>query len=96
MENQPAAFLSGIVLILCALDLSLLLTMLHPVSFVTAFLSLSPGGMDQMAIIAKEVHADLSILICYQLFRALFISLAVPPILKAVFKKYSKAKTAVS
>ncbi len=93
---STTAFLSGIVLILCALALSLLLTMTHPVSFVTAFLSLSPGGMDQMAIIAKEVHADLSILICYQLFRALFISLAVPPILKAVFKKFSKAKTAVS
>jgi len=52
--------------------------------------------MDQMAIIAKEVHADLSILICYQLFRALFISLVVPPILKVVFKKYSKPKAAVS
>lgn len=46
--------------------------------------------------IAKEVHAELSILICYQLFRALFISLVVPPILKVVFKKYSKAKAAVS
>ncbi|MGG1663110.1 AbrB family transcriptional regulator [Brevibacillus sp. NRS-1366] len=84
-----------LVLIVAALALSLLLTYI-PLHFVTAFLSLSSGGMDQMAIIAKEVHADLSILICYQLFRALFISLVVPPILKVVFKKYSKAKAAIS
>ncbi len=96
VKISATAVLSGIVLILCALALSVLLTIMHPVSFVTAFLSLSPGGMDQMAIIAKEVHGDLSILICYQLFRALFISVAVPPLLKAAFKKYEKWKSAAN
>ncbi|WP_185923328.1 AbrB family transcriptional regulator [Brevibacillus brevis] len=43
-----------LVLIVAALALSLLLTMLHPVTFVSAFLSLSPGGMDQMAISQKK------------------------------------------
>ncbi len=82
------AIMSGIVLIMCSISLSMLLTKMHPVTFVTAFLSLSPGGMDQMAIIAKEVNANLSVIICYQLFRTLFIFFVVPPLLKAIFKKF--------
>ncbi|WP_231506395.1 AbrB family transcriptional regulator [Paenibacillus sp. UNC451MF] len=88
------AILSGIILISCSIGLSLLLTKLHDVTLVTAFLSLSPGGMDQMGIIAKEAGAELSVVICYQLFRTLFIFIAVPPLLKAVFKRVLR-KTAV-
>ncbi|QRG68660.1 AbrB family transcriptional regulator [Brevibacillus choshinensis] len=80
------AISSGAVLIACSLGLSYLLTELHPMSFVTAFLGLSPGGMDQMGIIAKEVNADLSVVICYQLFRTLFIFLVVPSLIKAIFR----------
>ncbi|MBM7681240.1 membrane AbrB-like protein [Pullulanibacillus pueri] len=80
------AFLSGVVLITCSVGLSLLLAKMHAIAMVTSFLSLSPGGMDQMGIIAQEVHANLSFVICYQLFRTLFIFIAVPPLLKAIFK----------
>jgi membrane AbrB-like protein len=79
-------FMSGVVLIACSIGLSILLTKLHTVTLVTSFLSLSPGGMDQMAIIAREVKADLSVVICYQLFRTFFIFLVVPSLLKAIFK----------
>ncbi|WP_136608305.1 AbrB family transcriptional regulator [Paenibacillus dokdonensis] len=84
------AIFSGVLLILCSIGLSLLLTKLHTVSMVTAFLGLAPGGMDQMGIIAKEAGADLSVVICYQLFRTLFIFLAVPPLLKAIFKAMAR------
>ncbi|GGE32981.1 monooxygenase [Pullulanibacillus camelliae] len=85
------ACLSGIVLIACSIGLSLLLSKLHAVDTATSFLSLSPGGMDQMGIIAQEVHANLTFVICYQLFRTLFIFIAVPPLLKAIFR--SKLQT---
>ncbi|WNC15966.1 AbrB family transcriptional regulator [Brevibacillus brevis] len=88
------AILSGAVLISCSLGLSYLLTTLHAVSFVTAFLGLSPGGMDQMGIIAKEVHADLSVVICYQLFRTLFIFLIVPFLIKLIFRSRLRGKVA--
>jgi uncharacterized membrane protein AbrB (regulator of aidB expression) len=42
--------------------------------------------MDQMGIIAKEVNADLSVVICYQLFRTLFIFLVVPSLIKFIFR----------
>jgi hypothetical protein len=86
------AILSGVLLIGVSMGLSLLLTRMHDITIVTAFLSLSPGGMDQMALIAKEVNGDLSIVTCYQLFRTLFIFFAVPPVLKLVFRSLLKGK----
>jgi membrane AbrB-like protein len=86
------ALLSGVLLIGVSLGLSLLLTRMHDISIVTAFLGLSPGGMDQMALIAKEVNGDLSIVTCYQLFRTLFIFFVVPPVLKLAFRSMLKEK----
>lgn len=80
------ALASSAVLILGALGLSTLLTLLQPISASTGLLSLAPGGMDQMSIIAAEVNADLSIVTGYQLFRLFFIFFLVPPFLKAWFK----------
>jgi len=54
------------------------------VSEATGLLSLAPGGMDQMGIIANEIHADLSIVAGYQLFRMFFILFVVPPLLRIV------------
>ncbi|WP_168118590.1 AbrB family transcriptional regulator [Paenibacillus sp. HB172176] len=86
------ACLSGIILILCSLGLSLLLMHLRDTPLATSFLSLSPGAMDQMGIIAREVDADLSFVICYQLFRTLFIFLVVPPLLKFLFRSMLRRK----
>ncbi|NOU98562.1 AbrB family transcriptional regulator [Paenibacillus planticolens] len=86
------ALLNGVALIGCSMLLSLLLTRLHDITSATSFLSLSPGGMDQMAFIAKEVNADLSVITCYQLFRTLFIFFAVPPLLRLIFRSVLKVK----
>ncbi|GEK60039.1 AbrB family transcriptional regulator [Marinococcus halophilus] len=83
----------GVILIAGAFSLSLILEHLHHVSPATALLSLAPGGMDQMGIIGREVNADISIVICYQLFRILFIFIAVPPILRWLFKWIRKRES---
>ncbi|GLX66413.1 AbrB family transcriptional regulator [Paenibacillus glycanilyticus] len=77
---------SGLVLMIIAWGLCELLTLLHPVSRSTALLSLAPGGMDQMGILAHEINADLSMVSGYQLFRTFFIFFAVPPLLRLLFK----------
>ncbi|WP_336771381.1 AbrB family transcriptional regulator [Paenibacillus sp. MMO-58] len=77
---------SGLVLMLCAWGLSELMTLLHPVSRSTALLSLAPGGMDQMGILAHEINADLSMVSGYQLFRTFFIYFAVSPLLRLLFR----------
>lgn len=81
------AILSGLVLIAGSLGLSALLTRLHDVTPATAFLSMAPGGMDQMGIMAKEIHADVAIITCYQLFRTWFILFAVTPLLRLLLKR---------
>ncbi|QAY68523.1 AbrB family transcriptional regulator [Paenibacillus protaetiae] len=81
------SFLSGLVLIAGSIGLSVLLTKMHGVSSSTAFLSMAPGGMDQMGIMAKEINADVAIVSCYQIFRTWFIYFAVPPLLRLLFKR---------
>ncbi|GIN85103.1 aminopeptidase [Heyndrickxia sporothermodurans] len=83
---------SGLILILGSLGLTLLLVKFHHFSPATGFLSAAPGGMDQMGIIAHEVHADLSIVTGYQLFRIFFIYFIVPPFLKWFFAFHERRK----
>ncbi|MGF7013515.1 AbrB family transcriptional regulator [Ornithinibacillus bavariensis] len=87
---------SGILLMVGSILLSILLTVLHDVSHATALLSLAPGGMDQMGIIAHEINADLSMVSGYQLFRTFFIFFAIPPLLKVLFKAMERKNHQVS
>lgn len=80
------ALLSGFLLVMESLLLSFFLSDALSLNIVTSFLSLAPGGMDQMGIIAHEVNADLSIVSGFQLFRLFFIYFAVPPILRWYFE----------
>jgi membrane AbrB-like protein len=77
---------SGLLLIAGTIGMALLLSVLQPVSEATGLLSLAPGGMDQMGIIANEIHADLSIVAGYQLFRMFFIFFVIPPLLRMVLR----------
>ncbi|WP_251027918.1 AbrB family transcriptional regulator [Bacillus sp. ISL-41] len=81
------ALCSGFLLVMESLLLSFFLSDALNINIVTSFLSLAPGGMDQMGIIAHEVNADLSIVSGFQLFRLFFIYFAVPPILRWYFKR---------
>lgn len=83
---------SGFMLVIGGFVLSMLLTSIQPISKATSLLSLAPGGMDQMGIIAHAIHADLSIVSGYQLFRTFFIYFAVPPLLKVLFKFMNQKK----
>ena len=77
---------TSICLILCCVGLSFLLSRWHDISFLTAFISLAPGGMAEMALVGQAVNADLSIITGYHLFRILFILFIIPAILKGLFK----------
>ncbi|MEE6450963.1 AbrB family transcriptional regulator [Gottfriedia acidiceleris] len=78
--------LSGVVLLTFSLVSSIFLTHIHTIDHISALLSLAPGGMDQMALIAKEVDADITVIMCYQLFRTLFIFIVVPYLLRYIFR----------
>ncbi|MBW4080488.1 AbrB family transcriptional regulator [Paenibacillus sp. S150] len=86
---------SGIVLIAGSYGLGLLFAYYEAVSGSTALLSLAPGGMDQMSLIAHEVGADLPTVAGYQLFRTFFIFFAVPPLYKLIFREKKSRPSAV-
>lgn len=88
----PLALLNGLGMVGASFTLSFIFVHYYQFSLATSFLSLAPGGMEQMAIIAHEVNADLSIVTGYQLFRLFFIYFAVPPILKWVLVKNNRRK----
>ncbi|MCX7781960.1 MAG: AbrB family transcriptional regulator, partial [Negativicutes bacterium] len=50
------------------------------ISFVTAFISVAPGGMTEMGLTALMVHADLPTVIAFQMFRVLFVLLVAIPV----------------
>lgn len=58
-----------------------------PMSFVTAFISMAPGGMSEMALTALSANADFPTVVAYQLFRLLFILLVCVPLTKWLIQK---------
>jgi len=60
---------------------------LYNLDFSTGFLSIVPGGLDQMGIIASSVHANVTIVTAFQLFRVLVVSIFLVPFVKMFVKK---------
>lgn len=50
--------------------------------FATSFLSVVPGGVDQMGIIAASIQAEVTVVTSFQLFRILFLSIIIIPFVK--------------
>jgi len=86
VRTLSLCLLSGLMLIAGSFGLTVLLTKLQPVTPATALLSLAPGGMDQMGVIAHSIGAELSTVTGYQLFRTFFIFFAIPPLLRMLFR----------
>ncbi len=78
------AFVSAGIFIGTAYGLSFLMKSLD---FRTGFLSIVPGGLDQMGIIAASVHANVTIVTAFQLFRVLVVSIFLVPMVKIFVKK---------
>jgi membrane AbrB-like protein len=85
---------SSTVLIAFAYGLSFILQDLYGLSFSTSFLSVVPGGLDQMGIIAASVHADVTVVTAFQLFRILFLSVFIVPFVKVFSARENKTKKA--
>ncbi|WP_010651969.1 AbrB family transcriptional regulator [Oceanobacillus massiliensis] len=86
------AFFSSSVLILFAFGLSIILKYQDDLGFSTGFLSVVPGGLDQMGIIAASVQADVTVVTAFQLFRILFLSVIIIPFVKFVVEKDRRRK----
>ncbi|MBL0388291.1 AbrB family transcriptional regulator [Tumebacillus sp. ITR2] len=80
-------------ILLCGFALlvgSLLVWWNGDMSIATAFLSSAPGGIAEMGVTAHIVHADVSLVTGYQLFRIFFILFLVPPLLRRWIQRRSR------
>lgn len=72
------AILGGLAVVVASVLSGWMLTWFYPVDLTTAFLGAAPGGTAEMGLTAAMLHADVSIVSAYQIFRLLFIILLVP------------------
>lgn len=89
-------FTSSLILLVGALVISNVLAFITGSSLTTTFLSAAPGGMAEMGLTATLVHADLSTVSSYQMFRLFFIMFAVPPVLKWWILRQRNKQKAIS
>lgn len=75
-------FISAFVYIGSSYAISYFIIDYYDIDFKTAFLSIIPGGLDQMGLIATSVKADVTIVTAFQLFRVLIVSILIVPGLK--------------
>lgn len=81
------AFVSAGIFIGAAYGLTFIMKGLYGLDFQTGFLSIVPGGLDQMGIIAASVHANVTIVTAFQLFRVLVVSIFLVPFVKMFVRK---------
>ncbi|WP_282941368.1 AbrB family transcriptional regulator [Paenibacillus sp. RC67] len=90
----PFSIAGSIAVVAFSLGLSYVLSIVHPISLLTGFLSTSPGGMTEMGVTASLIGADVSMVVAYQMFRILFILFIVPYALRWGFRRFSGSRSA--
>jgi len=75
-------FISVFAVIISFLGIDYVYAQLSGTSFITAFISTAPGGMNEMGLTALMVHADLSTVIAFMLFRLMFVLIVAIPIMR--------------
>ncbi|WP_246079124.1 AbrB family transcriptional regulator [Paenibacillus piri] len=83
----PYSLAGSILLVGMTLAIAYMLSLTQPISFVTAFLSIAPGGLPEMGVTAAAMNADVSKVAAYQLFRVFFVLFIIPVLLKRIFRK---------
>lgn len=78
---------SSLVIIVFCFGVANWLSYKYDYSLATAFLAAAPGGIAEMSIVGMGIGADIATIISYQLFRLIFIYLAVPLSIRWYFKR---------
>lgn len=88
----PYTLGGSVAVVLFSLGIGFLLTRLHSLDLVSAFLGTSPGGMAEMGLTAVLVGANVSLVTVYQMFRLLFILFVMPFLFRWRFGRTPKEK----
>ncbi len=86
----PRVLLAVFALLGFAFGIAVLLTRLIDVDLLTAYLAVSPGGMDSVAVIAASVPVDTPFVMALQLLRFVAVLIAGPTIARAAARRFAK------
>lgn len=92
----PRMLLSIILLIVSCALLSRLLVIFLGIDPLTAYLALSPGGADSVAIIAASGHADMSFVMAMQTGRLILVMISGPSIARWMASRQNRMQAARS
>lgn len=96
-KNLKLVLMMSLILSLSTIGFSLLIGYIMPnlmdVSILTGLLGAAPGGVAEMGVTAAQLHANVSIVTAYQLFRLFFILLIMPFVLRILLKKLRVSQT---
>lgn len=96
-KNLKLVLMMSLLLSLCTIGFSLFIGYIMPklmdVSILTGLLGAAPGGVAEMGVTAAQLHANVSIVTAYQLFRLFFILLIMPFVLRILLKKLHVSQT---
>lgn len=84
------SLVSGVIVILALLGISYLYSKYFAADFVTTFISIAPGGIFEMGLVAMAVHANPATVVSCQLFRLLFVMVVVMPNIHRWLVYYTK------
>lgn len=84
----------SIVIVAVSAGLGVLLANVTSLSYMTAILSLAPGGLFEMVLTASEVGGNPAIVSALQLTRILLIVTCVPPLLAWYFNRKARSRVA--
>jgi len=78
-KTLPAVFAGIGFMLLVSVAFAYFLSDYYGFSLITAFLAMAPGGLAEMCLTGISTGENVTIILTYQLFRFLFLNLAVPP-----------------
>lgn len=75
------AVISNLITIALFAALDYLITLISPLDYLTMFIGTAPGGITEMGVTALLLGADVTVVSIFQIFRLLFVYIAVIPVL---------------
>lgn len=85
LKTLPAVIMGILFLLLVSIGFAHFLSSYYGFSLITAFLAMAPGGLAEMCLTGMSIGENVAIILTYQLFRFLFLNLAVPFAMKKYF-----------
>ena len=85
-----AIFISNVLLIVFCYGITMYFINYISIPVNELFLSLAPGGVAEMSVTALSIHADVSVVASFHLFRILFILFIASPLMKWILLRKEK------